>query len=92
MFDFIIDIPESYNWGTIESIKDGTLTLTKESFAPGVWAGIKPDKFTIVRGDKTITTIFITGIDLNTRVVTYSQSLKFPFQQGDEIYFYPRIK
>lgn len=79
------------SWGTIESMTDKTIVITKDSFAPGIWAGVKPDKFTIVRDYKIVDTIYVKGANLNTRELEYSQVFDSRFKVGDQIYFYPRI-
>lgn len=38
---FVLDLRllDNYSIGTVESMENGVITITKESYAPGIWAG-----------------------------------------------------
>lgn len=86
MIDLFIEIPPEFCYGVVESVTENGVILTKDSWAPGIWAGC--GKFWIEIRDNNYGLIgeaLILGYNLETREITlgFGQS---GVCQGDKLY------
>ena len=77
------------NWGSVESWTDNSITLSKESFVPGLWAGIKDQYFGVRSSGGGIykMVINVLSVDLENRILYTSPIfIAEGFEPNDVLY------
>lgn len=88
MIDLILEIPPEFCYGVIESITDDTITITKESWAPGVWAGLNKIELEAREADRMVAgIIMVLGTNFETREVSYL-GIHGSIAVGDQLYYH----
>lgn len=86
---------ENYNYGTIEECsvvpeKIDHIVIERETWAPGLWAGIKNQPFAVKNKNSSFykSYIYVTSVDLQNRTLTIENDLEFPpkLEPGDELF------
>ena len=67
---FTIIIPKGTYFGTVEKINGNVITISKETWAPGLWAGEEDTEFKI-----SDIVVKVKSIDLFNRLVTVYDSI-----------------
>ncbi len=76
----IIEIKSGQDFGTVESVDEDVVTISKETWAPGLWCGCEGREFYSVykHNESFSTKVKCIFIDLEKRQIT--------FDDGSEIY------
>lgn len=81
--DIVIEFPP-FDYGTIESINDNIIIITKESFAPGILYGSEGDLVSIYNDDYLVCNSSIKSINLDERTIVLNKQLR-NVKSGDTI-------
>jgi hypothetical protein len=72
------------HWGLVEGVGEGYVTIYRDEWAPGLWAGVRDMFFNINRDNTNF--IYIYGVDLENRRIYYSSNTGRKLNLGDALY------
>lgn len=93
MIDFAYEVKLEH-WGVIEEIHSDYITIYREHFAPGIWAGVTNQQIVIKqRGNGFYkTAILVTHCDLNERKLFFKPHLDgHNMEEGDTLHFVEKV-
>lgn len=93
MIDLVYDVKPEH-WGVVEEIEDGCLTIFRNEWAPGLWAGVSNIEVVIKQagGPFYKCAILITNVDLNDRKLFFKCSQEgHNIEPGDTIHYMERV-
>lgn len=94
MIDLVFDITKEH-WGVVEEVNPTDLTIFRNEWAPGLWAGVRNIEVVIKQagGPFYKCAILITKCDLNERKLYFKTSQSgHNIEPGDTIHYMERIK
>jgi hypothetical protein len=93
MIDFAYEVKLEH-WGIIEEIGEDYITIFREAWAPGIWAGVKNQQIVIKqRGDGFYKcAILVTHCDLDERKLFFKCHINgHNMEEGDTLHFVEKV-